>query len=208
MPCLVKRAYLAHMGWRRGLLLVVLCSLLLAGAATGAPSPTHVHVTINGDIDSNVTRSGGVLTSIAAANPDAHFVVGDLSYAVTGQEQAWCDLVTSRVGAGFPFELLSGNHESSGTLNGNINDFSACLPNQLPGLVGTYGRQYYVDVPQQNPLVRFVMISPNLPVPRRHVELRRRHAPLQLDREHHRRRPHQEHPVGRGRHAQALPEHG
>ena len=49
--------------------------------------------------------------------------------------------------------------------NGNINDFSACLPNQLPGLVGTYGRQYYVDVPQDDPLVRFVMISPGITFP-------------------------------------------
>ena len=71
----------------------------------------------------------------------------------------WCDFVTSRVGAGYPFELISGNHESNGQ-NGNINDFSACLPNQLPGAVGTYGRQYYVDVPADDPIVRFIMISP------------------------------------------------
>jgi len=58
-------------------------------------------------------------------------------------------------------QLISGNHESDG-LNGNINDFSACLPNQLPGVVGTYGRQYYVDVPQGAPLVRFIGISPGL----------------------------------------------
>ena len=70
--------------------------------------------------------------------------------------------MTARVGAGFPFELLSGNHESSGE-DGNINDFAACLPNQLPGAVGTYGRQWYVDVPRVNPVVRFVMISPGLP---------------------------------------------
>ena len=65
---------------------------------------------------------------------------------------------------GFPSNSSPGNHESNG-LNGNINDFSACLPNQLPGLVGTYGRQYYVDVPQGAPLVRFIAISPNLVFP-------------------------------------------
>ena len=37
-----------------------------------------------------------------------------------------------------------------------------CLPNRLPGLVGTYGRQWYVDQPATNPLVRVVMISPAL----------------------------------------------
>ena len=69
-----------------------------------------------------------------------------------------------RVGAGYPFELVAGNHESNGQ-NGNINDFSACLPNQLPGVVGTYGRQWYVDVPAEDPLVRYVMISPGLTFP-------------------------------------------
>src|SRR5215218_3495066 len=100
------------MGWRRGLLLVVLCSVLLAGAATGAPTPTHVHFTVNGDIAQNSATSGAVLNALDAVDPDAHFVVGDLSYGTTGAEQSWCDFVTSRVGGGFPFELLSGNHES------------------------------------------------------------------------------------------------
>ena len=31
--------------------------------------------------------------------------------------------------------------------------------------MGTYGRQWYVDVPQVDPLVRFIMISPALPFP-------------------------------------------
>jgi PKD repeat protein len=97
-----------------------------------------------------------------AEDPDLTLAVGDLSYGTTGQEQAWCDMVTGILGAGYPFELVSGNHESNGQ-NGNINDFSACLPNQLPGVVGTYGRQWYVDVPQVDPIVRFVMISPALP---------------------------------------------
>jgi PKD repeat protein len=108
--------------------------------------------------------TGAVLTATAAQSPDLAIALGDLSYGGPGSEQAWCDFVTSRVGAGFPFELLAGNHESNGQ-DGNINDFAACLPNQLPGLVGTYGRQYYVDVPRTNPLVRFVMISPALPFP-------------------------------------------
>ena len=105
-----------------------------------------------------------MFASIGTADPDLHLALGDLSYGVTGQEQAWCDLVVDGVGGGFPFELIAGNHESDGN-NGNINDFSACLPNQLPGLVGTYGRQAYVDVPQDDPLVRYVMISPGLDFP-------------------------------------------
>jgi PKD repeat protein len=125
-----------------------------------AATPGVVHFTASGDIAAR-TESGAVLGQVDALDPDLHLALGDLSYGATGAEQAWCDFVTTRVGAGFPFELISGNHESNG-LNGNINDFSACLPNQLPGLVGTYGRQYYVDVPKGAPLVRFIAISPGL----------------------------------------------
>lgn len=119
-----------------------------------------VHFTAVGDVSSSAAASA-MLSQVGAARPDAHFTLGDLSYGATGAEQTWCDFVTTRVGAGFPFETISGNHESNG-LNGNINDFTACLPNQLPGVVGSYGRQYYVDVPQVNPLVRFIMVSPEL----------------------------------------------
>ena len=85
-----------------------------------------------------------------------------MSYGTTGNEEAWCTAVKNGVGEGYPFELVSGNHESNGQ-NGNINDFSACLPNQLPGLRGTYGRQYFVDVPASAPLVRYVAVSPGIP---------------------------------------------
>jgi PKD repeat protein len=153
-----------------GLAIVTVLAAALAGVAAAGPAvrlavdePGVVHFTAAGDYAARAeTRT--VLQAIADRDPDLNLALGDLSYGVTGQEQAWCDLVTSHLGAGFPFQLLSGNHESNGQ-NGNINDFSACLPNQLPGLVGTYGRQWYVDVPEQDPLVRFVMISPALPYP-------------------------------------------
>lgn len=128
-----------------------------------AASPGELHVTAAGDYGAG-PQSRAVLGLIGSLAPDLNLALGDLSYGAVGGEQAWCDLVTQHVGAGFPFELLAGNHEANG-LNGNINDFSSCLPNQLPGLVGTYGRQWYVDVPAQDPLVRFVMISPGLTFP-------------------------------------------
>lgn len=144
-------------------------SLVLVGVSHAGPLPAavgdepEVHFTAAGDYGAGAdTRA--VLTTIAGLDPDLNLALGDLSYGTTGAEQQWCDLVTQHVGAGFPFELIAGNHESNGQ-NGNINDFSACLPNQLPGAVGTDGRQWYVDVPAQDPLVRFVMISPALPFP-------------------------------------------
>ncbi|TFV90675.1 PKD domain-containing protein [Blastococcus sp. CT_GayMR16] len=152
----------------RTLAQVVVVGMLLAlvsggTVAQGAPQPGVVHFTAAGDFGSNA-RTDTVLAGMNAADPDLSLALGDLSYAATGTEQAWCDKVTSQLGAGFPFELIAGNHESNGQ-NGNINDFSACLPNQLPGLVGTYGRQWYVDVPQIDPIVRFVMVSPALQFP-------------------------------------------
>ncbi len=144
-------------------LLLALLILVLGTHVSAAPQPGVVHFTAVGDLAST-TNASAVLNSINTIDSDFTLALGDLSYGVAGQEQSWCDFVTSRVGQGYPFELVSGNHESNGQ-NGNINDFSACLPNQLPGAVGTYGRQYYVDVPAENPIVRFLMISPGLPFP-------------------------------------------
>jgi PKD repeat protein len=151
---------------RRGFLhafVLAVLLLMLGTHVSAAPQPGRVHFTAAGDFSSSSSASS-VLNAINAADSDLTLALGDLSYGTTGQEQTWCDFVTSRVGAGYPFELISGNHESNGQ-NGNINDFSACLPNQLPGVVGTYGRQYYVDVPADDPVVRFILISPALPFP-------------------------------------------
>jgi hypothetical protein len=113
-----------------------------------------------GDINSTAA-SDAVLRSIADRHDDFTLALGDLSYGADGEEEAWCRFVTRRVGAEHPFELVSGNHESNGE-NGNIQRFARCLPNRLQGLVGTYGRQWYVDQPAAHPLVRVVMISPAL----------------------------------------------
>jgi PKD repeat protein len=132
-------------------------------SSVSAAAEGSVRFTASGDF-STTAAAMSVFSAIGALHPDLHLALGDLSYSTTLDEQGWCDLVTARVGAGFPFELLAGNHESNG-MNGSINDFSACLPNQLPGLVGTYGRQYSVDVPADAPLVRYIMISPALEFP-------------------------------------------
>ena len=149
------------MRWRSLHALVLATVLLMLGThASAAPQPGRVHFTAVGDFAARA-KTASVLNAIKAADSDLTLALGDLSYGATGQEQAWCDFVTSRVGGDYPFELLSGNHESNGQ-NGNIDDFAACLPNRLPGVVGTYGRQYYVDVPADDPVVRFVAISPAL----------------------------------------------
>ena len=165
---------------------IALAAVLLAGCVTSTaapeppvatPSPTgspgtpgtpgtpgSVHLTAAGDYGADPVASGRVLTALGRVGQDAHLALGDLSYGKPGQEQAWCDFVTARTRPGLPFELLSGNHESSGE-NGSIDAFTACLPNRLPGLVGQYGREYYVDLPQPDPVVRVVLVSPALTFP-------------------------------------------
>jgi PKD repeat protein len=144
-------------------LLSVFVLIALAPIGDSAPEEPTLRFSAAGDFSSS-TAARGVLEGIGALDNDMTLALGDMSYGVTGEEQAWCDMVTERVGAGYPFELVAGNHEGNGQ-NGNINDFSACLPNQLPGAVGTYGRQYYVDVPRTAPLVRHVLISPGIQYP-------------------------------------------
>lgn len=137
------------------------------GPATSSRASSQsgsVHLTAAGDYGSDPVRAAGVLSALGRAGQDAHLALGDLSYGAPGDEKAWCDFVAARVRPGLPFELVSGNHESDGE-NGSIDAFAACLPNRLPGLVGTYGREYYLDLPQQAPVVRVLMISPALTFP-------------------------------------------
>src|SRR4051794_39967606 len=98
----------------------VLAGLLaLAAALTLSPAPSAqsvppppIHFSAAGDYG-NGNYSSMVLNGIAASGADLDLALGDLSYAATGTEQAYCDFVTSRLGAGFPFQVVSGNHESN-----------------------------------------------------------------------------------------------
>jgi PKD repeat protein len=126
-----------------------------------AGAATEVHLTAAGDYGAR-SSTATVLQKIAELDPDAHLAIGDLAYGDVATEKAWCDYVKARVGEGFPFELVSGNHESLDQTNGLINNFGACLPNQVPGVVGTYGREYYMDLPAGAPLVRIIQASPKL----------------------------------------------
>lgn len=125
--------------------------------------PGQLHITAAGDYGAGAA-AGRVLAGIRSQDPDLNIALGDLSYGDPNAEQSWCNFVSAHTGQGFPFQLVAGNHESNGQ-NGHIDDFAACLPNRLPGLVGDYGRQYYVDVPERDPLVRIIAVSPGIPFP-------------------------------------------
>lgn len=102
-----------------------------------------------------------VFSLINNLKPDFHIVLGDLSYNEVKPESAWCNLVRKFVPE-TPIVLLSGNHESNGK-DGDIDRFANCLPFSLPvKIIGDYTKDYYFDYPRENPLARFIMISPDI----------------------------------------------
>jgi hypothetical protein len=108
-------------------------------------------------------NTSAVLSTIAASGASFHLALGDLSYGALRPESNWCDYVKSRVGSTFPFELISGNHDSGQiAYEGNINNFAACLPDKIGTITGIYGKEYYFDYPTSAPLARFIMISPKI----------------------------------------------
>ncbi|HYT38682.1 MAG TPA: metallophosphoesterase, partial [Acidimicrobiia bacterium] len=110
------------------------------------------------------TNAAATLSTLGGAGTDLFFAVGDLGYSEVKPESAWCDFVKARVGAGYPFEIVSGNHEDNGP-DGLVTNFAACLPDRVGNASGRYGKEYFVDYPPAAPLARFIMISPALTFP-------------------------------------------
>jgi hypothetical protein len=140
--------------------------LLSVALVANQPSQTQAATTFSfgvaGDFGANAVTTS-VLNAVHASGVNAFFAIGDLSYSQVPSESAWCDFVKSSVGSSYPFELVAGNHEDNGP-DGLVSNYAACLPDRL-GMRGDYPREYYVDYPAVNPLVRLVMISPKLTFP-------------------------------------------
>jgi len=140
----------------------------LAGCESKPPAPDipkesdarTVHFTAAGDTGIE-EGAEAVLDKVKELSPDFNLHLGDMSYADV-PEQQFCDMVTGKLGTDFPYQLIAGNHESDG-LQGDIENFARCLPNKLPGLQGEYAKQWYVDLPQENPLMRLILVSPGIP---------------------------------------------
>lgn len=142
-----------------GVLVVVIAAALVVVPRVSAAD--EVHLAAVGDFGARA-NTNAVLTKLAQTDPDATLALGDLAYGDSPNEQAWCDFVKAKIGQDKAFQLVSGNHESLDVNDGDINNFSACLPNQVPGIVGTYGRQYYMDFPKGAPTVRVIQVSKEL----------------------------------------------
>jgi hypothetical protein len=105
------------------------------------------------------------LANLHNAGTDFFLHLGDFSYGEITPETAWCDFVKSKVGAAYPYELVSGGHVSQATSgqDGPIESYTACLPDQMHSTVASgseYGKDSYFDYPTGSPLARVFMIAP------------------------------------------------
>ena len=115
-----------------------------------------------GDLGANFRTTANLL-KLGSQIQNFFLALGDLSYNETVPESSWCSYVRSKVGPNLPFEIISGNHEDGNEEhNGLIDNFAACLPDQIGTIQGTYGKEYYFDYPANNPLARLILISPAL----------------------------------------------
>src|SRR4030095_7798524 len=129
------------------LIIFFLLSLLSANQSTTAmQSATDTIIfTAVGDFGAT-NNTAAVLDKIAISSASFHLALGDLSYGTLRPESSWCDFVKSHLGTNFPFELISGNHDSGQiAYEGNISNFAACLPDRIGTITGTYGKEYYFD---------------------------------------------------------------
>lgn len=145
--------------------------IALAASLAWASTATAVRFTASGDFGTEGPTASAVLDQIVTSGSRLHLGLGDLTYGRAGGETAWCTFVKSRVGPDFPFQLIAGNHDSglkhsSGTgyepiIDSFVSD--ECLrQDHIPGVHGEYGRRWYIDVPQVDPVVRIIMASPSI----------------------------------------------
>ena len=149
----------------RSVLIISLFPLLLFSNPSTTPTQSAadtITFTAVGDFGAT-NNTSAVLNTIATSGSSFHLALGDLSYGALRPESSWCDYVKSRVGPTFPFELISGNHDSGQIASeGNINNFVTCLPDRIGTITGIYGKEYYFDYPAAAPLARFILISPKI----------------------------------------------
>src|SRR3989442_12552275 len=66
-----------------------------------------------GDIG-GTRNSMSTLARLGQSNASLFLALGDLSYAGTGSEAAWCNLVMSTAGRQLPLEPIPGGHRENG----------------------------------------------------------------------------------------------
>jgi fibronectin type 3 domain-containing protein len=132
-----------------------------------ATTPAGESLTFAAAGDHTMTSAGEAsLAALDASDADLYLALGDLDDP-PDLTADWCGFYTSRLpgkGASFPFEIVAGSHEEGDTM---LDRYTSCMPDRLDAVVepgSVYGADYYVDYPAGAPLMRIVMIAPNLTV--------------------------------------------
>lgn len=143
------------------LLVTVILSIgVIIGVGALKTTKAYADFTFTAAGDQGITAySKASFAAIPGTGSSFSLALGDMSYNGLNTEQSWCDLVHSYVGATYPYELIGGNHEADTGPDGRISKFTACMPNHMSNIVGTYGKEYYFDYPQATPLGRFIEIG-------------------------------------------------
>ncbi|TMA04831.1 MAG: hypothetical protein E6J94_09465, partial [Methanobacteriota archaeon] len=161
----------ATFGPSRAIAVLLAAAMALVGLSfVGTPASSEDAVSFQFSVAGDFGSWSGFresLDQLNASGSDFALALGDLSYGgntgyANTTEEAWC----SKFHKFFPkIEIIAGNHDTGDTIagEGNINQFIAYCPFNIKTSVdGVYGKQYAFDFPRNNPLARFILISPDL----------------------------------------------
>lgn len=130
---------------------------------TSAPREAQPPGTFTFAAAGDFTNGGNFHTTAAAVQAHAPaflIALGDLSYD-PDTEQAWC-----KYWADLSFKnllLIAGNHDTGEHEGGDINQYIKHCGNPFSDkTVGKYAREYYFDYPFEDPLARFILITPGI----------------------------------------------
>src|SRR5205809_7438426 len=161
----------ATFGPSRAIAVLLAAAMALVGLSfVGTPASSEDAISFQFSVAGDFGSWSGFresLDQLNASGSDFALALGDLSYGgntgyANTTEEAWC----SKFHKFFPkIEIIAGNHDTGDTIagEGDINQFIAYCPFNIKTSVdGVYGKQYAFDFPRNNPLARFILISPDL----------------------------------------------
>src|SRR4051812_42423105 len=110
-----------------------------SGAPAGAPAGSGTFAFAAGGDMGCSPDAAATLEGIHGAGVDFALHFGDMAYdqAAAPYETTWCNFVKDRVGADFPYELVTGGHDlGEGTTKGaqyegSIDNYVKCLPDHM-----------------------------------------------------------------------------
>lgn len=142
---------------KRFLTLLALSTLGLGFVVLAGAQAASFTFTAAGDHGTG-TKTRQSIDTVANSGSDFYLALGDLSYTAGG-EQSWCTTFKAKFD---DVEVLAGNHDTGESPGGDIAKYRQHCPFTLGSLTGNYGKQYYFDYPQADPLARFIMIAPGV----------------------------------------------